>query len=150
MNKFNEVIKIADIHATRINQAIDKIGHLFPMPEHSVKSMDEQSMLWTDLLVNRFGKLQDLIGSKIIDLFFEQAGDNIDGLTTIDKLHKLEKLNIINDANIWKTMRRVRNYVAHEYPDHPEIMAQHLNQIFTLTPKLLHIYERIKNSADFA
>lgn len=148
MNELNEVMKIADIHLSRINSAIKHINHLFPINKEIVQSLPENDMVWIDLLINRFGKLQDLIGSKIIDMFLDLKAENIDQLTMLDKLHKLEKLNIIKDVEVWKEMRRTRNHIAHEYPDQPEIMAQYLNRIFDLTPDLLEILDNIRKRID--
>jgi uncharacterized protein Usg len=65
-------------------------------------------------------------------------------MTMIDKINKLEKLNIIDDANLWFEMREIRHHLTHEYPDHPEITARYLNQMFNLAPKLLLLLENIK------
>lgn len=145
MNDINGVMKIADIHISRINLAISNTKHLFPISKEKLESLDENNMVWVELLINRFGRLQDLVGSKIIDLFLRVQEENIDSLTMLDKLHKLEKLKIIEDVQVWKEMRLVRNNIAHEYPDHPEIMAQYLNRIFYLTPALLEILENLRS-----
>ena len=96
------------------------------------------------MLVSRFGKLQDLIGSKIIDLFFEGQGENIDNFTALDKINKLEKIGIIEDSEIWKEMRKVRNHISHESPDNPELTAKYLNQIVDMVPQLIEILNRLK------
>jgi hypothetical protein len=145
MNELNEMIKIADIHIARITSAINHIGHLFPIEAEAVKNMNENDLVWVELLINRFGKLQDFMGAKIIDAFLEMHEENISNLTMLDKIHKLEKLEIIEDAELWKEMRRARNHMAHEYPDKPEIVAKYMNQIFYLTPKLLRIVYTLKN-----
>ena len=145
MNEINEVMKIADIHVSRINSAIRNTKHLFPMNKESLESLHENDMVWVDLLINRFGKLQYLIGSKIIDMFFILQEEKTDTFTMLDKLHKLEKLEIIDDIEVWKEMRKVRNHIAHEYPDQPAIMSQYLNRIFYLTPTLIGILENFKN-----
>jgi hypothetical protein len=62
----------------------------------------------------------------------------------IDKIHKLEGIGIITDTQEWQDMRKIKNHISHEYPDHPEIIARHLNKLFELTPKLLEILARIK------
>ncbi len=81
---------------------------------------------------------------KLIDAFFNAQMENIDGLTILDKTHKLERLEIIEDAELWKEMRQARNHAVHEDPDHPELTANYLNQIVVLAPKLLEILNRIK------
>ena len=134
------MIKIANIHEMRIQSAINRIGHLFPMNEDTLKNISDDDFVWIDLLVNRFRKLQDIIGSKILDLFLEQQQEETYDLSVLDKINKLEKLGIIEDAGIWKEMRKTRNHIAHEYPDMPALMAIYLNQIFDLSPKLISIF----------
>jgi hypothetical protein len=145
MNKITEIIKIADIHATRMRYAITKLGNFFPISELKMSNISEQDFLLLELLVNRFSKLQDFIGAKLIDAFLESKGELINNMTMIDKINKLEKLNIIDNANLWFKMREIRNHLAHEYPDHPEITAKYLNQVFNLAPELLSWFENIKD-----
>ena len=148
MTESNEIIKIADIHEKRIKSALKHIQNLFPINAQIVENLSEEDLAWIDLLINRFGKLQDIIGAKIIDLFLEAEQENVESLTILDKVNKLERLGLIEDAELWKEMRRARNHVAHEYPDTPSLMVKYLNQIFELTPKLLIIFTNIKNRID--
>lgn len=144
MNNFIELVKTADIHAQRINYAIDRLTSLFPFSGEVIENLREQDFLLIELLVNRFSKLQDFMGTKLTDAFLESKGEVTSAMTMIDKLNKLEKLNIIDDANLWFEMREIRNHLAHEYPEHPEITARYLNKLFQLTPKLLLLLENIK------
>lgn len=144
MSNFNQMIRIADIHAERIRLAIDNTRHLFPIDETTVIKMRADDLAWTELLLSRFGKLQDFIGAKIIDAFFEINFENTSNLTILDKVHRLEKLEIL-EAQTWKDMRETRNHIAHEYPDQPELTARYLNQIYELAPMLLTILDNIKN-----
>jgi hypothetical protein len=144
MRELNEMIKIADIHVKRIELAKNHINNLFPIDATKIKNLKEYDFAWLELLINRFGKLQDFIGAKIIDLFLLINEENISNLTVLDKINKLEKLGIIKDCEIWKDMRKARNHIAHEYPDNPELTARHLNKIFKLVPELIEFYESIK------
>jgi plasmid maintenance system killer protein len=144
MSALHEIIKIAEIHVHRIHLALKHTHTLFPMGPDAVQSLPEDHMVWIDLLINRFGKLQDIIGSKIIDLFLESQGEIIEGLTMLDKIYKMEKLKIIKDAQTWKDMRSAKNHIEREYPDHPELMAIYLNQIYSLIPSLLEMFDRLK------
>ncbi len=117
---------------------------MLPFDQTKIINLEKQNLLLIELLVSRVGQLQDLLGAKIIDAFLQEHAENIDGLTMLDKIHKLERLEIIDDAEIWKDMRQARNHAAHEYPDHPELTADYLNQLVMLTPKLLDILNRIK------
>ena len=144
MNKFHEMIKIADIHIDRINLSINHINHLFPINASMINNITENELAWIELFVSRFGKLQDLLGTKLIDAFLKENEENIDRLTMLDKINKLERLEIIENAELWKEMRNARNHIAHEYPDDPALTAKYLNQIFYLMPKLINILDTIK------
>ena len=65
-------------------------------------------------------------------------------MTLIDRLNALEKLGLIDNTEDWKDLREVRNHLAHEYPDAPEITAANLNHAFQLAPKLLLTLEKFE------
>ncbi len=144
MNKLTEILKIAEIHAEKIKYSINRLGNLFPISSVKIQNISEQDFLLLELLTTRFSKLQDFMGGKLVDAFLEAKGELIHGMTMIDKINKLEKLAILDDANIWFEMRTMRNHLSHEYPDHPEITAKYLNQLFMLAPKLLLFLNNIK------
>lgn len=148
MTEFNEIMKIADIHEKRIKSALKHLKHLFPINVEILENFSEEDLAWIDLLINRFGKLQDIMGSKIIDLFLEAQQENVENLTILDKINKLERLGLIEDAELWKEMRRTRDHIAHEYPDTPSLMVKYLNQIFELTSKIIVILTNIKSRMD--
>ena len=64
-----------------------------------------------------FSKLQDKIGAKLFRkvLYELKEIDNIN-MPMLDILNTLEKLEILDDANKWDTLREIRNSIAHEYP----------------------------------
>lgn len=144
MNTLQEILKIAEIHAKRIAYAMDRLSKLFPISPSAVENISEQDFLFIELLTTRFSKLQDFIGAKLVDAFLDSQGELTYNMTMIDKINKLERLAIIDDATLWSRMREVRNHLAHEYPDHPEITAKYLNQVFELAPQLLTFLKNIK------
>lgn len=144
MSEISEIIKIADIHQNRIQMAINGLQHYLPFTANKITTLAERELLLTELLVARFGKLQDLLGNKIINTFLVLQEEYSDNLTMLDKINKLERLGIIENAQDWKQMRSIRNHAAHEYPDNPELTAGYLNEIVKLTPKLLTILENLK------
>ena len=150
MTEFHEILKIADIHAARIKMALNKLNPSLPFDASKITSLTEKELLLTDLLVYRFGKLQDLLGNKIINEFLKIIDEYADNLTMLDKVNKLERLEIIKNVELWKEMRKIRNHVANEYPEHPELTAEYLNTIIRLSPNLLQILDNIKTfNADY-
>ncbi len=102
------------------------------------------------MLTSRFAKLQDYIGSTLIDLFLDSLAENRLRLSMIDKLHLLEKIGVIEDSFAWIRMREIRNHLAHEYPLAPEITCDHLNKVFLCIPDLLKFLENLKNYQNIA
>lgn len=147
MNKLDEMLKIADIHSSRIELALNELKSIFPITEDKVDRLSREELLLTELLVSRFAKLQDLIEEKIIDALFVEKDERVENLMMIDKLNKLERLEIIDNVKIWKTMGDVRNYLTHEYPENPEKTAENLNALVVLAPKLLAILKNIKDKS---
>lgn len=146
-DKLNEFLKIADIHVDRINFALRKLNKTFPLQENEIVDIDENDIPLFELLVSRFAKLQDFIGRKIIDKYLQTQGEYSEKHTMLDKLNLLEKFGIIESVQEWQKMREVRNHLTDEYPDHPELTAKYLNQLYDLTPKFILIFERIKKYA---
>jgi hypothetical protein len=144
MNKLNEMMQIADIHAKKIKESIDALKELFPLNQEKVLTLSSQEMLLIEMLISRFAKLQDYMGRVMIDTLLVLTKDYEDSLTMIDKLNKLERLGIIDSVQLWETMRNTRNHIAHEYPDQPALTAKYLNDVFMLAPRLLEILEKFR------
>ena len=144
MNKLTEILKVAEIHVVRINYAMNQLSTFFPVSPTKIQQLPDQELPLIELLVSRFSKLQALIGAKLVDAFLEAKGEPFQEITMIDKINKLEKLGLVPDADIWLKMRTLRNHLTHEYPDHPEITANFLNQLFTMVPQLLSLFENLK------
>ncbi len=142
---FTEAIKIADIHQARLVKSVEHLQSLFPMTPDKMQDIKEIDLLYIEMLTSRFSKLQDYIGSTLIDLFLDSLAENKLRLSMIDKLHLLEKIGVIEDSFVWIRMREIRNHLAHEYPLAPEITCDHLNKVFLCIPDLLTFLENLKN-----
>lgn len=140
---------VANMHEHRILEALSYLSDLFPVSEQSIQSLSHDQVLNLEMFTSRFAKLQDYLGSTVIDLFFEVTEENVKGFTMIDKLNTLEKLHIIPDAHLWRDMRKARNIIEHEYPDNPQLIANTLNDIYELYPTLIsiknHLFKKIRD-----
>lgn len=144
MKELNEMIKIADIHAERIEIAMHDLKSIYPLNKDTVLNFSKNELMLIELLISRFAKLQDYIGEVLIDNFLQNTGDYKSNFTMIDKINKLERLEVIEDAELWKEMRKASNHISHEYPNNPALTAQYINQVFHLAPKLIQILHNIK------
>jgi uncharacterized protein with HEPN domain len=134
--------KIADIHASRMQAAVQKTQNLFPFTPTSMSVLKDEEVALLDMMTTRFSKLQDLIGAKIFPLILDILGENAPSFR--DKLNKLEKLEIIDDAHWWMQMREIRNLVTHDYPDNYDLLSAHFNQMLPFVQKLYVFWEKLK------
>jgi hypothetical protein len=138
------LLEIADLHANRISIATDYIKTKVPVTAQKIKQLTNEELSFFELYASRFSKLQDFMGANLFTALLESVGEQTETLTFIDKLNKLEKLQIITSADEWKKIRNIRNILSHEYPDRPEITAEIFNSAFSYGPTLLTCLHSIK------
>jgi hypothetical protein len=137
------VLEVADIHAGHIQYTIEKLMPRMPLSGDDIKNFTREDILISELFINRFSKLQDLIGTKLFTSTLEYAGELATTMSLVDKLNRLDQLTIVNPQK-WQKLRETRNHLAHEYPDHPELTARYLNEAFELSAYLLEVLANIK------
>ncbi len=138
-------IVIAQIHADRIKDALEHIAHLRPITPMLLEHIHLVDLGILELASNRFAKLQDLITTKIFPLFLKAIHEDIPSQTNIDRLNKLEKLHIIDDAELWYRLRETRNSLAHDYPDDLDDTASDLNKVLEQAEILIAFFNEFKH-----
>lgn len=148
MNSIKELLsyelKICLIHADRLKLALNKIEAMYPVNSTTVTNLREEELAYLDFFTTRLGKLQDNI-SKIFNLLLQYLGEPVDNCSFIDKLNKLEKLEILSDASWWQELRQLRNILTHEYPDDPNLIAENLNIAVIQAKRLLIFWESLNS-----
>lgn len=115
IEKLHDVIKTAQIHQQRLNDAYNKISSWGNLTKDLYFTLSVEQIALTDQYVYRFAKLQDLMGDKLFKLILEFIEESTEKLAFIDILNRLEKLEVIESANIWLNLRLDRNRIAHDY-----------------------------------
>lgn len=142
-DKIESLIEVARIHESHLLLALNDLAYLFPMTEEKVGHLTRQEFILVDFLINRFCRLQDFMGSSLIDAVLIYLGEYSESFTMIDKMNKLEKFHVIEDAHTWQDMRKLRNHLIHEYPGQPELVAKFLNQAYPMSYELLKILNNL-------
>lgn len=81
----------------------------------------------TDQILFRFTKLQDAMGERLIPATLAHLAEPYEDRAMRDKLDRLEKLGYL-DVDAWLRWRELRNRLAHEYPDAPDLRQAQLRQ----------------------
>lgn len=144
-SKLQTSLKECALHADILRQGLADIQADLPFDAVVVGQFSAVQRRILDQLAYRFSKLQDSMGEKIFPGVLELTAEPLpEHATFMEKLHRLERLQAIPSANTWKTLRELRNDIAHEYPDVPEIQSARLNQFIAGVETLLACWETVR------
>ena len=87
-----------------------------------------------EAFVGRFGRLQDLLADKLLPALLTALGERVG--PQLDNLDLAERLGYIATAEMWFTVRQLRNHMVHEYIEDPAILADALQSGHDFVPFL--------------
>lgn len=128
LNPIEVALWEADRHKETLGPAL-KQWLSSPAANLNALESDPEKLRLVDQILFRFTKLQDAVGNRLIPATLSALQEPFEDWPMIDRLNRLEKLGFIN-TDEWLAWREIRNRLAHEYPDLPEIrFAAILNSI---------------------
>ena len=133
-----------DSHIIRIQHAIDHLADKLPLSKEVYDFLSDLDIAYIDQIVFRFSKLQDVIGKKVFPLGLALLGEDVQGVSFIDLLNKLESLRILPSAARWMDLRELRNDLTHEYPDVIEDRIEALNNLNSVLAEILGVYRNMR------
>ena len=137
MNELHEKIKSAlaeqDGNFVHIHNALEKLKPYLPISPAHLEDRDVVGHI--DQMIFRFIKIQDGMGRRLIPLIVELMEADTSEMTFIDKLNRLEKFGLIAPGE-WNIYRKIRNDLAHTYPEEKEELADAINAATELSRKL--------------
>jgi len=122
------------------------VGHLefsrrrLSYPLVSIDGLDELELESVSALIERFGKLQDLLGGvfrEIVILSGEDASD------MNDVLARVEKIGVLASADDWRSLRALRNLGAHNYDDNDAAKTAFVNESARQAAILVEVASRV-------
>ncbi len=144
--KLEKIFHECDKHILRIVSATNKMSNSMPLDENKYLNLTDDEVEHIDQFLFRFAKLQDAMGEKLFKTILLFLDENIENKPFIDILNRLEKLELIESANIWRELRSDRNDLSHTYDDESEEMANSINKLYEKKDILIEIYRNIKRS----
>jgi hypothetical protein len=109
----------ADRHYSTLQSAI-RDWDAAPATDLIALEASPESVRILDQLLFRFTKLQDALGTRLVPATLAALSEPYEQWPMIDRINRLEKLGYMS-ADDWLRWREVRNRLAHEYPEHPDI-----------------------------
>lgn len=112
-----------------LQQSLEKCQKIGIKSDYSSEEIDA-----FDALSSKFARNSDILFQKIFKTITELSGETAP--TFLDKIHLLQKMNIIQDIDTTKEIREFRNQIVHEY---------FVDQIISLYPELLDYSQKLIN-----
>ncbi|MFK7780591.1 MAG: nucleotidyltransferase domain-containing protein [Candidatus Gracilibacteria bacterium] len=141
---FNE----CDKHLQRIEEAYSDIKSSLPLSVEKYKILSKDEVQDIDQYLYRFSKLQDKLGQKIFRVVLSMYEPSFENIPFLDLLHKLEKLDFLENTKEWINLRDKRNKIAHQYDDEAYEMTQAINDIFNQKDILKAVYVKFKKQSE--
>lgn len=141
--KQQKIINECDKHILRINSAYRNIAAILPLDKDKYINLSDDEVGHIDQYLFRFAKLQDAIGKRFFKAILLSIEEDLEDISFIDLLNRLEKLNILESAEQWLELRKIRNVLSHTYEDEPEEMSIAINDIFDKKQTIEKIYQKL-------
>lgn len=118
-DKLNAALWEAERHANTLAESLAEWDASAPEDLQRLEA-DRELLRLSDQILFRFLKLQDALGERLVPATLAALDEPFEEWPMRDRLNRLEKLGFL-DVNDWLAWREVRNRLAHEYPDRPEL-----------------------------
>ncbi len=128
----------SELHINRLKRVLKTLPYPF-----TEKNLNDDILDKLDVLAFRFSKLQSLVGEK---LFREYLGlfYDVENKSFFEMLKLLEKEGII-DIDSWSELRRIRNFISHDYPLITQEKIEAINFLIENITQIFEIIEKIKS-----
>ncbi len=118
-DNLSAVLWEADRHVQTLTEALTEWDRT-PAADWQSLEADRGRVRLVDQLLFRFIKLQDAVGERLVPATLAVLDEPYEDWAMRDRLNRLEKLGYLDLGN-WLAGREIRNRLAHEYPDQPEL-----------------------------
>jgi len=136
-----QVCEELDIHFRRIDVLLPEIKSYLPFKESDFD--DTEKIKTIDSFIYRFTKVQDRMGEKFFPLVLVELQEYKRSMALIDVLHRLEKLELMENSDTWIEYRKLRNTLTHEYPDNEDEIIEAINLSIEAYSDMKNIYRKI-------
>jgi len=144
LNRLNTSLQKCKMHLNRIHFANSQVNRFFPLTTEIFNSFSDATIGNIDQLIFRFTKLQDELGNNTFRFLLEYLREDIAEKPFRDILNILERLKIIESADIWLSLRELRNDLTHDYPEMIDETVDKLNHLYNQLPLLENILSIIE------
>lgn len=119
------LVRVIGRETTHLRQTDQRLfGARFGIEDAKRLADDAELAERVEAFVSRFGRLQDTVGDKLLPLWRQAVGETPGAM--VDNLDRAERLGLLESAEMWLTLRQLRNQMVHDYIEDPLILASAL------------------------
>ncbi len=142
--KIERALGECEKHIRRIKSSASEMSSMMPLTEDRYARLNDEEVKVVDQFLFRFSKLQDAIGEKLFRAILILLEEPVEGVPFLDILNRMEKLELIEEARVWRELRYDRNELAHNYEEDADEAARVINSLYDKRDLLCNFYYRIK------
>ena len=124
LQMLQETAKLELLHLQQTNQRL--FAQPWSQEAMANKMLDIDFAERVDAFVARFGRLQDLLGDKYLPAWLRAVQEPVG--TALENLDRAEKLGLVQSADAWISVRKLRNQLVYEYVGRMDILHDALFQ----------------------
>ena len=128
-------------HAAVLDEALTQWAAQRRVQSIAAIESDPELRRLADQIVFRFTKLQDAMGERLVPATLASLLEPYENRPVRDRLDRLEKLGYL-DVGDWLRWREMRNRLAHEYPDAPELRQAQLLSAIVAAAEIVAAWRR--------
>lgn len=142
--RLSGLLKTADAELLHLQQTNQRLFAEPFSPEELVGLLQDIDFSErVDAFVARFGRLQDLLGDKLLPAWLKAMEEGVGAV--LENLDRAEKLGLIDGADDWLAVRKLRNLMVHEYINRAETLHMALHAAHDHVAMLAKTVERFKS-----
>ena len=141
---FADAFKSAHAVMRRLRHSQENLASLMPLDAARMASFGNEEHMRLDAFIQRFQSAQDILDAQVLRGLLALEEVDLIGKTPRDISNLLEKYGIIEAAAGWRDFRDLRNTMAHEYPDEPEVQVDRLNRAYASIDELVAVLNRVQ------
>ncbi|HYG88998.1 MAG TPA: hypothetical protein VD978_22380 [Azospirillum sp.] len=144
MRLFAGSFKSAHAVVRRLRRSQADLTFLMPLDAARMASLRDEEHVRLDAFIQRFQNAQDILDAQVLRGLLALEEVDLTGKTPRDVSNLLEKYGIIDSAARWRDLRDLRNTLAHEYPDEPDIQIDRLNGAYAAIDEVVSVLNRVQ------
>ena len=142
--RLSGLLKTADAELLHLQQTDQRLFAKPFSPEELVAMLQDIDFSErVDAFVARFGRLQDLLGDKLLPAWLKAMEEGVGAV--LENLDRAEKLGLIDGVDDWLAVRKLRNLMVHEYIDRAETLHMALYAAHSHVGMLEQTAQRFKS-----